>query len=89
MISEHTNQEHQDITVSNIKLQQAVSPVVSCRDQPIEIGLADVRQPTSTQFRFELITQSINSCGNGCALFLPDVIGDSEIDTNLQNNRYN
>jgi hypothetical protein len=29
---------------------------------------------------------SIDTRGNGCALFLPDVIGDSKIDTNLRNN---
>ena len=77
-ISEHTNEENQnrDIRDSNIKLELAVPPVVSCRDQPIGIGLADVRQPTRWQFRLEIITQSIDSCGNGCALFLPDVIGD-------------
>jgi hypothetical protein len=50
---------------SNIKLQQAVSHAVSCRHLPIGIGLADVRQPSRTQFRFELITQSIESHGNG------------------------
>ena len=51
---------------------------VSFRNRPIRIGLVDVRQPRSTQFMFELITQSIDTRGNGCALFLPDVIGDSE-----------
>jgi hypothetical protein len=58
---------------------------------PIRIGLEDVRQPRRTQFRLELITQIIDIRGNGCALFLPDVIGagDSDIDTNLQNNMYN
>jgi hypothetical protein len=74
---------------SSIDLQRAVSHDIRCLNRPIWIVLADVRQPTSTQFRFEPITQSIDTCGKDCTLFLPDVIGDSEIGTNLQNNWYN
>ena len=75
---------------SFIDLQRAVSNDDSrCLNRPIGIVLADVRQPTSTQFRFEPITQSIDTCGKDCTLFLPDVIGDSEIGTNLRNNWYN
>ncbi len=79
----------QNIRDSNINLQQAVSHAVSCRDLSIGIGLAHVRQPARTQFWFELITQSIDSCGNGWALFLPEVIGNSKINTNLWNKIYN
>ncbi len=64
---------------SIINLQQALSHSFSfgTGNSPIQIGLADVLQPCSTQFRHELSIQSINSCCNDCALFLPDVIGDS------------
>jgi hypothetical protein len=55
----------------------------SWRNGPIGINLADVREPSSTQFSLELITQCINSRGNGCSFFLPDVIRNSEFDTNL------
>jgi hypothetical protein len=68
---------------SIIKHQSVFSHDVRCRSRPIRIGLADVRKPTRTQFRFELIIQLINGRCNGCAFFLPDVIGNSEIDTNL------
>ncbi len=78
--------QSKSIRNSIINLQRAVSNDVRFRNRPIGIGLADVRQPSRTQFRFEIITQSIDTRGNGCALFLPDVIGDSEIDKNLQNN---
>ncbi len=71
---------------SFINVQRAVPHDVSCRNRSIGIGLADVRQLSRTQFRLELITQSIDGRGNGCTLFLPDVIGDSEFDTDL---RYN
>ncbi len=68
-ISEHTNQEHQGL---NHQAPKRLLPR-SCSDRPVQIGLADVRQPTSTQFMFELITQYINSRCNGCALFLPAI----------------
>ncbi len=64
---------------SIINLPQALSHGVSFRNRPIRIGLADVRQPRCTQFRFELITQSIYSRGNDWVLFLPVVIRDSKI----------
>jgi hypothetical protein len=71
---------------SFINVQRAVSHDVSCRNRSIGIGFADVRQLSSTQFRLDLITQSIDRRGNSYTLFLPDVIGDSEFDTNLQYN---
>ncbi len=52
---------------SIINLQRAVSYDFRFRNLPIGTGLADVLQPSCTQFRFELIPQSINTCGNGCA----------------------
>jgi hypothetical protein len=52
------------IRFSIINLQQALSHVVSFRNRTIRIGLADVRQPSSTRSRFELVTQSIDSRGN-------------------------
>ncbi len=71
--------QSKSIRNSIINLQRAVSHDVRFRNRSIRIGLADVRQPSRRQFRFELITQSIDTRGNGCALFLPDVISDSEI----------
>jgi hypothetical protein len=69
---------------SIIKHQSVFSHYVRCSSRPIRIGLADVRKPTRMQLRFELTTQLINSRCTGCAFFLPDVIGNSEIDhTNL------
>ncbi len=57
-ISEHTNQEHQGL---NHQAPKWLLPQ-SCSNCPIQKGLEDVCQPTSTQFRFEIITQCINSC---------------------------
>jgi hypothetical protein len=68
---------------SIIKHQVVFSHGGSWRDRPTGIGLADVRQPSSPQFRLEPIAQGIDSLGNGSALFLPDVICNSEFDTNL------
>ncbi len=48
---------------SFINLQRATPHDVSFSNLPIGIG--HVRQPSSTQFRLELITQSIDSCCNG------------------------
>jgi hypothetical protein len=58
------------------------------RNRPIGIGLADVREPSSPLFRLEPITQCINSLGNDSALFLPDVICNSEFDKNLRHTLY-
>ncbi len=74
---------------SIIKHQGLFSHCGSWRNWPIRIGLADVREPSSRQFRLEPITQCINSHCNGSALFLPDVICDSEFDMNLWHNWYN
>jgi hypothetical protein len=63
-IREHTIQEHQELDHQSPTCRPHD---VRFRNRPIGIGLADVRQPSRTQFRFELITQSINTCGNGCA----------------------
>ncbi len=71
---------------SFINLQQALSHAVCICNRPIQIGLADVCQPSSTQFRFEIITRSIDSRGYHWELFLLDVIRDSEFNTNLQYN---
>ncbi len=62
-----TRIQSKSIRDSIINLQRAVSHEVRFRNWPIGIGLADVRQPSRTQFRFELITQSIHTRGNGCA----------------------
>ena len=74
---------------SIIKHQGLFSHGGSWRNRPIGIGLADVREPSSPQFRLEPIAQCIKSPGNGSALFLPDVICYSEVDTNLWQNWYN
>ncbi len=67
-IRQHTIQEHQEL---NHQSPTCSPHDVRFRNRSIGIGLADVRQLSSTQFRFELITQSIDTCGNGCSLFLP------------------
>jgi hypothetical protein len=52
------------------KSQSLLSHCGSWCNRPIRIGLADVREPFSTQYRLELIrvTQCINSRCNRCAL---------------------
>jgi hypothetical protein len=77
--------QSKSIRDSILNLQRAVSHDIRLCNLPIGIGLADVHQPSLTQFRFELFTQCIDARGIGCVPFLPDVISDSKIDTNLQN----
>ncbi len=63
--------QNMSIRASFINLQRAVPHDVSFRNRPIGIGLADVSQPrlpSRTQFRLELITQSIDSRCNGHTL---------------------
>ncbi len=85
-ISEHTNQEHQGLIhqspICSLPWCQLLQPAHRDRSHWL-------RQPSHTQFSFELIAQSIESCCNGWALFLPHVIAYSYINTNLQNNWYN
>ena len=80
---------HQRVSSFIIKHPSALSNGDHWSNRPSRIGLTDVLHPTSTHCRFELVTQCINRLGNGCALVLPDVISNSEIQTNLQNNGYN
>jgi hypothetical protein len=72
-IRKHTIQEHQEL---NHQSPTCCPHFVRFRNPPI--GLADVRQPSCTQFRFELITQSINTCGNSCAPPIRDWRPDSK-----------
>ena len=53
-------------------LPEAAQLPLSCRST--WICLADVRHPPSAYSRLEIITQLINSLGNGCAFVQPDVI---------------
>ncbi len=82
LVSIHTKSIHDSI----IKHQGLLSHGGSWRNRPIGIGLTDVRERSRQQFRLEPIGQCIKRPGNGSALFLPDVICNSEFDANLWNN---
>jgi hypothetical protein len=81
------SKQTKSIKDSITKHQSLFSHGGSWRNRPIRIGLADVREPSSIffskKFSLEPITKCINSRCNGCAFFLPDVISNSEFDTNL------
>jgi hypothetical protein len=64
-IRKQTIKEHQEL---NHQSATCRPHDVRFRNWPIGVDLAELRQPSCTQFRFELFTQSINTCGNGCTL---------------------
>jgi hypothetical protein len=71
-------------TQISINNQLSLAQSDSSRSLSIWIGFADVRHPPSAYSRLEIITQLINSLGNGCAFVLPDVISDTESHTHLK-----
>ncbi len=50
----------------------------------VQIGIADVFQPSSANCRTKLIAQVIHGLGNNISLILPNVIHNTKVRTNLQ-----
>ena len=71
-------------TQISINNQLSLAHRDSSRSPSIWICLADVRHPPSAYSRLEIITQLIDSLGNGCAFVQPNVICDTEFHTNLK-----